>query len=273
MEIKSSVYAIIATICWGASFILTKQGVAVVSPFLFAFLRYFIASLFFSILIIFHKNFTFKGEFILLAFIGVAMPTILQNVALKYTSAYISGFLQSTGPLYTLMLAVAFLKEKFTWNKLAGIIIAFFGTYMIANPAHGDFYGNMLVLLSAIFYSLGSVYSKKLINSGNDALAIISYATIFSLIFFIPSIPLGKIDIKFNALLYAIILAIFPTFIAYILWYKAMEKMEISKLSCFVYLIPFFALIFSYFSIHEVISLHKIIFGLLIVAGVAIAEA
>ena len=265
------IYAVIAAMLWGASFPLIKLGLKSTSPLLFAFLRYFLASIFF--ILIAHEV-QLKKDFVLLGLVGVAIPVILQNIALQFTPAYISGFLQSTGPIYVLIFATLFLKEKFTWNKFAGIMIAFLGTYfLISGYEKINLLADFLILLSAFFYSIGSIIAKKLLNNGYKAMNVIVSSTVFATLFLFPSIPFEKIRFSIASMQYAFVLALLPTFLAYILWYNAMEKMEISRLSCFIYLIPFFSLIFSSIFLNEALETIKIFYGIVIIAGIAIAEA
>ena len=276
MEFKVPLFAIISTACWGSSFTIIKIGLKNSSPILFAFLRYLIAGLFFSfIALLYRKKFLFDFKnFLLIGIISISIPIILQNIALKYTSAYISGFIQSTGPIYTLIFASIFLNEKMTFNKILGILIAFIGTYLIVSPkSGGNFYGNLLVGISAIFYSIGSIMAKKLINHGYKALNIVTYSTLIGALFLFPPTIFENVRFNQSTLIYAFILALFPTFIAYILWYESMKEIEISKLSCYVYLIPFFSTIFSYALIHEEIKITTILYGIIIITGIAIAEA
>ena len=266
------IYAVIAAMLWGASFPIIKLGLKSTSPLLFAFLRYFLASIFF--ILIAHDAIKFEKYFAVLALIGVAIPVILQNIALQFTPAYISGFLQSTGPIYVLIFATLFLKEKFTWNKFAGIMIAFLGTYfLISGYEKINLLADFLILLSAFFYSMGSIMAKKLLNNGYKAMNVIASSTVFATLFLFPSIPFEKICFNIASIEYAFVLALLPTFFAYILWYNAMEKMEISRLSCFIYLIPFFSMIFSSIFLHEALEAIKIFYGIVIITGIAIAEA
>jgi len=206
-----------------------------------------------------------------LGLISISIPVAMQNIGLKFTSAYISGFLQSTGPLYTLIHASVFLNEKITFNKIMGISISFIGTYLIVSPeSGGNFYGNLLILFSAIFYSIGSIIAKRLLKN-YESLKVISFATIFGAIFLFP-FSIEKIEFSNATLIYSLFLAIFPTFLSYILWYTAMKKMEVSKLSCYIYLIPFFSTLFSYIFLIEEIKILTLVYGIIIVAGVAITQ-
>ncbi|MCD6513023.1 MAG: EamA family transporter [Thermoplasmata archaeon] len=273
MRGKIAIFAIVATLLWGASFTLTKQALSFSSPLQLAFVRYLIASFLFIIFL----N-PFKGEWkdtkkiVLLALFGVTIPVALQNVALEYVSAYVSGFLQSTGPIYTLIMAYVFLNEEMNARKIAGIMIAFAGTYMIVKPS-GDIWSNVLVIVSAIFYSSAGIIAKSLISSGHDGMLLISRATVIGSIFLFPLAMLERRSFSISAIEYASLLAVLPTFVAYILWYKAMEETEISKLSAYVYLIPLFSTLFAFLLLGEEIKMENIIYGMLILAGVAMAEA
>lgn len=273
MRGKIALMAITATLAWGASFTLTKQALEFTSPFQLAFLRYFIASIFFIIFVNpFKGKWEDRNKILLLGLLGVTIPVALQNMALKYVSAYVSGFLQSTGPIYTLIMAYIFLNEEISAKKVAGVMIAFFGTYMIIRPS-GDIWGNLLMLLSAVFYSSSAILAKSLISSGSNGIMLASRSTVIGSIFLFPLAMLEKWSFNVKTIEFASILAILPTFIAYVLWYKAMEKIEISKLTAYVYLVPLFSTLFAFFLIGEKISITNIAYGMLILAGVAMAEA
>ena len=272
---RAATYAIIAAALWGMSFPITKIGLQNVSPVLFAFLRYAIASLLFIFLLFFTKNFYSidTKKFVFLGIVAVTLPTILQNVGLKYTTAYITGFLQSTGPIYTVILAYIFLSEKINIYKILGILLAFVGVYLMVRPeGGGNLFGNLLVLSSAISYSIGGIIAKDLLNNGYKPLQIIAFSSIFGTIFLIPMIFFEKISFEYASIKYILFHAIFTTFIAYLLWYSAMEKMEVSKLSFFTYLIPLFSLISSHFLLQEEIKIATILAGFIAVLGVAIAQ-
>ncbi len=278
---KVALYAVIATILWGTSFPVTKIGVQNISPILFAFLRYMIASILFILLSFFNKIFYGTSinvkKFAFLGLISVTFPTILQNVGLKYTHAYITGFLQSTGPIYTVILAYIFLNEKINVYKIAGISIAFIGVYFMVSPqGGGNLLGNLLVLSSAICYSIGGIIAKDLLNKGHKPLKVVAFSSIFGTVFLFPlalfEIFMKESFISYDSLRYIVFLAIFTTFFAYILWYYAMEKTEVSKLSFFTYLIPLFSLISSYFMLQESFKPATLIAGLIAIVGVAIAQ-
>lgn len=272
-KLKNIAYAMLASSIWGISFPITKAGLFKISPILLAFLRYLIATFIFIFLFSFKKNF-FKIEikkFLFLGLFSVTFPTVFQNIGLKYTSAYISGFLQSTGPIFILILAFIFLNEKITRNKLIGIAMAFIGTYFIVNPNEGNFLGNFLILLSSFSYSIGGIISKNLLKKYSP-FQVIFFSSLFGTTFLFPLIFLEKFFILKGAFNYVLYLAIFPTIISYILWYSAMKKMEISRLSFFVYLVPIFSIIASHIVLKEKFIPYTIFWGFIVITGVFIAQ-
>jgi len=274
VEKRIFIYATMAATIWGLSFPVTKIGVGVTSPIAFAFLRYALASVFFVILLLYHKKFDKPNyQLAFLGLFGVTLPTILQNIGLKYTSAYITGFLQSTGPIYTVILAYLFLNEKINIYKVTGIFLAFIGIYFMVQPkAGGNLFGNLLVLSSAICYSIGGIIAKNLLSKGYESFYVIAFSSIIGTFFLLPALPFEKIIVSYESIRYILFLAIFTTFIAYLLWYAALEKMEVSKLSFFTYLIPLFSLISSHVMLKEEIKVAAIIAGFIAVIGVAIAQ-
>ena len=268
---KILAYAMIASLIWGASFTITKIALNDISPIMLAFLRYGTACL---ILLPFLFPFGIKiKNFILLGLFSVTIPTTLQNIGLKYTYAYISGFIQSTGPLYTLILAYFFLKEKITKQKIAGLVIATPATYFLISPrGGGGLLGNLLVLLSAISYSAGGIVAKNLLNNGYKAIQILSFSSFSGAIFLAPCLFLEETKFNYESLPVVIFLALFATIIAYILWYGAMEEIEVSKLSFFTYMMPVFSMIFSGIFLGEEIKIFTIFAGFVAITGILIAQ-
>jgi len=270
-----AVYATIASAIWGTSFPITKIGLNYFSPIIFAFLRYLLAGFLFLIISLPLSKFKGMdmGRISILGLTGVTIPTLLQNFGLQSTSAHITGFIQSTGPIYTVLLAYVFLREKINVYKIAGIILAVMGVYILISPqGGGDVKGNVLVLLSAISYSIGGIVAKGLLNDGYRGIDVISLSAIAGTLFLFPTILFENIRMEAGGLKYLLFLSIFTTFIAYILWYKAMERIEVSRLSFFTYLIPLFALISSSIFLGERVEMAALLAGLMAITGVAIAQ-
>jgi len=132
-----------------------------------------------------------------------------------------------------------------------------------------------MILFSAFSYSIGGVMAKYCLNKGYKPIQLISFSSLFGTCFLFITTPFVEkftISFSFTSWLLILFLAIFPTFISFIFWYNAMEKMEISRLSFFIYLIPVFATLFSYLLLDQQITLLMVLSGIFIIIGVAIAQ-
>jgi drug/metabolite transporter (DMT)-like permease len=213
----------------------------------------------------------------------IILPGILQNVGMKYTTASVSSIIQTSGPIFTIILAIIFLNESADKKKIVGSICALIGTIflVISTDKNIDLfdisvYGNFLILLSGVSYAISSIITKKGLERKNP-IQILGFS---SLIGFIVLSIISSFERPLNVIInlsietwFAIfLLVLFPSFIAILLWYEAMMNEEISRLVVFIYLMPVFAVIFSYILIGEIISIQTIFFAILIIFGVALAQ-
>ena len=188
-KFQIALYATMASALWGTSFPITKNALESVSPILLAFLRYLIASILFLILLFFYEHGYHmsmkKGG--LLGLFAVTLPTILQNIGLQYTSAYLTGFIQSIGPAFTVILAFIFLNETINKYKVFGLILSLIClTVIISSYGGGKFSGNILILISAICYSIGGIIAKDLLVNGYKPMSILAFSSFFGTLFLAP---------------------------------------------------------------------------------------
>jgi drug/metabolite transporter (DMT)-like permease len=282
-----------AVVAWASSFILVKVGLKEIPPVTMAALRFFIGSIIFLAILYsryrpgevsayLRKNLKMLSA---LGLVGIFLPNIFQNVGMQYTTASASSVLQTTSPVFTAALAALFLKESLGMRKAGGVALALTGAAMIAT--NGDLsslmeitdyvYGNFLMLLSAICYAFYIILSKIGLRDG-EPLIIVSLSTAIGSIFlliFTPFVEPINALINLSSYMWGIILAlaVVPTVIGFLFWFEALKRMDASKASFFIFLIPVFTVIFAYFFLKEEVTLFMIGNAALIVAGVYLAES
>jgi drug/metabolite transporter (DMT)-like permease len=227
-----------------------------------------------------------KNDLFLYLSIGlftIILPGILQNIGMIYTTSSVSSIIQSSGPVFTIILAIILLNESADKNKIFGSIFALVGTIFLVlsidkniNIYDSSVFGNSLILLSGLSYGISSIITKRALKH-KSPLQILGFSSLFgfivlSLISFFERPFDIIINISIETWFAIFILALFPSFIAILFWYKAMINAEISRLVNFVYLMPVFAVIFSYILIGEIISIQTILFAIMIICGVALAQ-
>ncbi|MEE9594859.1 MAG: DMT family transporter, partial [Candidatus Hydrothermarchaeales archaeon] len=67
-------------------------------------------------------------------------------------------------------------------------------------------------------------------------------------------------------------LVLFPTALAFFLWFEALKRMEASKVSMFIFLIPVFAVVFSRVFLSEPITTFTIAYAALVLLGVYMSQ-
>ncbi len=276
---------LISMLIWGVSYpvvkILLNSGV---QPITLATLRnlIFIPLLFYILAGKRYARYS-RSDVILcvaLAFFTVFLPNISQNIGMKYTSASISSVIQSTSPIFTVMLAFIFLREARTLNKIVGSLVGLIGTVFLTTGGSFDFdatvFGNLLILVSSISYAISGILIKVAL-SRIDPLDLLCFEIIFGFfMLLIPNMALedlsAVISFSIDLWMYILFLSVFAGFLASIMYYMVLREEEISHLAIFSYLIPVFAIISSYIMLHETLGVKEIFFTMVILSGIVITE-
>uniref|UniRef100_A0A0D6QUB4 EamA domain-containing protein n=1 Tax=Araucaria cunninghamii TaxID=56994 RepID=A0A0D6QUB4_ARACU len=125
------------------------------------------------------------------------------NLSLKYTTVTSNTILSSTSSLFTFLVSLAILDEKFSWVKLLSVLLCMVGTIVVSlgdsetgkneiatNPLLGDF----LCLVSAMFYALYTTLIRKKIpdeekGEGQVSTALfLGFLGLFNALIFLPPV-------------------------------------------------------------------------------------
>ncbi len=281
---------IISVSFWGLAFPIIKITLDYVPPLVIGYFRYFIASLpFIFFILIFHNKNEIKKELVqnwkILIGLGITMvtiPNITQNIGLLFTTSSIAALIGTVAPVFTVIIAIIFLKESKELRKIIGLIIAISSSILLVvytglEITEATLYGNLLMFITSVTYGVSGIFSKIALNRLKPV-----YVTGFGMLF--GSIILMPISILFqepvdwaftlsmNGWWLLLILTLFPCLIATFLWYVVLETYEVSKQVLFTYLIPVFAAIFAFLLIGEILNIITIFLGVLIIIGITIAE-
>lgn len=124
------------------------------------------------------------------------------NLSLKYTTVTSNTILSSSSSLFTFLVALVFLGEKFTWLKLIGVLLCMVGTIIVSlgdsgsgsnaaasNPVLGD----ILSLLSAAFYAAYITLIRQKLPDEDDKVQgrvsmaqFLGFLGLFNLLIFFP---------------------------------------------------------------------------------------
>lgn len=277
---------VIAMIFWGMSFVWSTQVYQSLNPTATIFLRLVVATVFFSaILFFFRLNEKIKKEhlrlFALAALFEPFLYFIFEGYGLKHTSPIIGSGIVAMIPLVTPIAARIFLRERLTAMNVAGLIVSFIGVIVMllnkdleltASPK-GVIFLSVTVLV-AVAYSIALIRLTKVYKP----MTITWMQNIIGMVYFIPLVVIME---QFEPSDYAnvgryivplVCLGVFCSAMAYALWAFAYSKLGASKANVYTNLIPVFTAIFSYFIIHESLTVNKVIGIVLVVVGLAFSQ-
>ena len=212
------------------------------------------------------------------ALLYVTIPNIAQNVGLVNGTSSIACVIQSSGPVMTLIFALALLGEKLTRGKVLGTLVAMTGTFVLVTSdgislSNVGFVSNVIILVSAISYGLAWVSAKRVLER-NEPLMVIGLAIVIGTLILGLSVPLDtelRFDVTATSVLVILVLGVFCAGVSSILYLTALREEEVSRLAFFIYLMPVFASLFAWLLREEMVEAVTVICGAVIVLGIFIA--
>lgn len=272
---------------WGASFLFMRVGVPEFGVIAFTALRTAIAAIFLYLCLVkFQQVATLTQHWQKIFFVGIintAIPFALFSYATLTLSAGTTSVLNATTPMFGAIVAYIWLKDKLSVSAFFGVIIGFFGVYLLvsediaaSSSAMDTTVNNTLIsalaaMLAALCYGISANYTKKYLT-GIKPLTLAAgsqiSATIILLpisLFFMPTrIP------SFEAISSLVLLGIVCTGIAYIIFFRLISQLGPARTISVTYLIPAFGILWGSLFLDEKVSLTMLIGGVVILLGVAL---
>ncbi len=272
-----------AALCWGFAPIATRELVAHIEPFHVLLLRFGIASLIFSPILLRFRAWQPSDRLKMLgcgliAMLGYYVPVTIGG---KYIPSGVTGLLVTTQTLWMAGLAIIFLRERLTVAIMAGIAVSTLGIALLLGGAmtqslSGDWLlGGLLTLCGALMWSLYSLAIRPLAKK-YGALACTALTAIIGLAPLLFSIS-PTLSNEFATMTPGtagalVVLAVGSTVIGNFLWNFGLARVTGIQASLFLYLIPLISVIGGVLLLRETVGIQTIISGLLILGGVAIAQ-
>lgn len=188
---------------------------------------------------------------------------------LKFAKLNVACLLNFTTPMFTLILASIFLKERIGFTRMIITIFGFLGVAIVLQPSSNDFnvFGSLLFLVAALFFAGLDILNKKLITL-ESTLCTLFYTSCFTAAFaFIPALlSWNNID-SYKDILLLLWLGIGANLLLFCIL-KAFEKIDVSATAPFRYVELMLACLFGYVFFDESISRNTIIGSIIIIPSV-----
>lgn len=275
---------------WGSSFMLIKVALGALSPAMLVAARLTLAAIVLVILLLpARKRLPPPGRvwlFLLaIAVFGNCLPFYLISWGEQEIDSNLAGILMAIMPLATLTLAHFIVPgERMNKAKLAGFVLGFCGIAVLLGPqtllklegSGAALIYQLAVLGGALCYALSAVIARLKPPSdtvGSSAGVVIIGALIMLLVV---SLGVGgsPVDTEWSPqeIIAVLLLGIFSTALAQIVFFKLIESAGPSFMSLINYLIPLWAVVIGYTLLGEQLRWnHAAALGL-ILAGIALSR-
>jgi drug/metabolite transporter (DMT)-like permease len=276
--------ALIAVVFWGISFVATKAVLREISFVTLIFFRFGVAAVLLNLVVRKMPAREAWPSLALMGFIGVFVHQMVQAYALTLTSATHAGWLIGLTPVWSAILAAIVLRERFGLWKIVGLTGGFAGALLVIT--RGNFSssvltlpstrGDLLIFASTLNWAVYSVVGHPTIRRLGPRLATAGMMTFGALMlapFFLytrgwrefPHLStIGWIALAF--------LSIGCSAFGYLVWYGALEHVEVSRVAALLYLEPFVTFAAAIVLLHEPVSGIAIVGGLLVIVSVMLMQ-
>ncbi len=275
---------LILTLIWGSSFILIKRGLDVFDAGEVGALRMFAASIVLAPLAVKHfKSFSQRQYFYLfiVGFVGSFLPSFLFAKAETSLSSAMAGVLNALTPMFVVIVGSIFFTQRIGGRTITGLLIGFGGTAILMFAGTDwelsklNIFG-FYIVVATIFYGTNvNIIKFKLAGIRAIPLTSMAFTLILPLaayyLFFVSDFVEKVITVPGAgmALFYVVILGVFGTAIAMVLFNKLIQFVSPLFASSVTYLIPIVAVAWGLFD-NEVLLTQHYIGMMIILAGVYI---
>ncbi len=183
----------ILSLIWGSSFILIKKSLSHgYSAYEIGSLRIIVTGLFLLPIAIKNRKLFPKKNLkwlLVVAIIGSFFPVYMFPVAQKEVSSSIAGIINSTVPIFVIIVGALFWKLKTSLKEIIGVLIGFVGVCILLAGGSMDtsfeIFPLFLLLLASCFYAISGTTVK---TSLQDLSSKILSAFIYSFVLMIPAL-------------------------------------------------------------------------------------
>ena len=283
----SWILLILANVLWACSYVAAKYVLRDISANMMNALRMMIAAMVLLPLLIARRkdlNLTRRDlpQLALLAVIGIVLAKTFEFWGLAFSSASDVALLITSESIFTAVLSWILLRERFKLLTVFALLIGMFGVYLIVErslvpniPSGGGslrILGDVLVIVGLVCEAFYTVRGKSLLVK-HPPLLITAAAIVGSALVWIP-IAGGEVlysgwhPLSITAWLGLGWLAIMSTVVAYLAWFKGLEKIEGSAAASTLFVQPLLGTILAIVLLNDQILPTTIIGGLLIIVSV-----
>ncbi len=270
---------------WGSSFLFTRFGVAEFGAIPTAGLRVAIAALCLLPLLLARGQWPALRQhwqkIFLMGLFNSGIPFALYAYALLSISTGLSSLLNATVPLFGAMVAWLWLKDRPHGMKIVGLLIGFMGVAMLAwgkasfKPDASGLATGWAVLAclgACLCYGISASFTKRYL-SGQPSLVIATGSQIGAALgLALPTLWLWPSQMpSLTAWLALLAVGVLCTGVAYVLYFRLIDKVGAAGSLTVTFLIPVFAVLYGVVFLGEAVTGWMLLCGSIILSGTALS--
>jgi drug/metabolite transporter (DMT)-like permease len=277
---------VLLSIFWGGAFFFTEIALGGFQPFALVFLRVGLAAIILLVVVYacdqrMPNRLATWGAYFVMGALNNAIPFCLIVWGQTRIDSGVASILNATTPIFTVLLAHFLTSdEQLTAPKLFGVVIGFFGVYLMMSPElkHGFSVrglGLVAVIGAAISYSFAGIFGKRFKHESpmvtSTGMLICSAIMMAPLAIF--SGALGASVLSNQAVAAVLGIASVSTAMAYLLYFRILASAGATNVLLVTFLIPISALMLGIGVLGETIQILEfagmgcIFLGLIVIDG------
>ena len=284
---------ILLILFWGLAFVAIKQALVFMSWITLTFLRFAVADALFVGYLVATRQVRHPPAredlpmLVLLAFFGFTGYHLFLNLGETdpNVSAGTAALIIASAPAFIAIFAIPLLKERIGRWQSAGIALAFAGLavmiFFVRPESQFTFRaseGALTVVPPAIFSALYAVLGKSYLRR-YPPFTFVAWTLLIGTVLLLPLLIVTRrsvfTDIQSMGLagwIPVLYLGIFPTFVGYGIWFRALERIPAASAGAYIYASTLVAVIGGIVILGESLTVSAIAGGAMVIAGVVLAQ-
>lgn len=279
---------------WGTSYVAAKIGMRDLLPLNLVIMRFAIASILFSLILLLKKKDVYIDkkdipQFFLLGFVAITSFYYIHYTGLQYTTSTNAGLIMATSPIFAALFCIFTKKENVNSSSFLGICIASIGVLLVISQGkissiyhQKTLLGDSLIILNALMWAWVILKGKTVLEKYSPFVAM-AYIHIFGTILLLPFAFFSTLfveislwqqlpTISWSTILASAYLAIYCSVYSYFIWYLGVSKIGAVKTATFNYFNPIMASLAGLIVFHEQMTIYIVLGGFLVILGVYITN-
>lgn len=293
MNIAIVIDFVLLAAIWGGSFLLMRLGAAEFGPFVTAFLRVSLAAFFLLPLLVWRGQWpALRAKLKPIMAVGVlssGLPFVLFGFAVLHISTGLSSILNATTPLWGAVVAWLWLRDKLNVTRTLGLVVGFCGVAALAwnkasftatvpgmastQPADAlSGWAVMACLAATLCYGFSASFTKKYLTGVPPMASATGSQMGAAVMLLVPALmTVPAAAPGWQAWTAIIFLAFFCTAVAYVLYFRLIERAGPARAVAVTFLIPVFGVLYGTVLLSEQITTAMVVWGAVIVLGTALS--